>query len=256
MIEFVELPGGYLSPKADQWIGKWQQESGRLDHDRFLVPLACSHVRRGDYVIDVGAFNGDWTIGLSEAVGEAGLVLAIEPSAEIFELLRFNVGRFPWANVICRNEAIGAAEARAEYGEQWVNNYGGRYIKPSESGPLTVTTLSSLARRVSARRVDFIKIDVEGFEVNVLEGARELILADRPKMIIEINDIALGRQGHERGQIYDFLKNAGYYVSRLQSEQDPENLYDVLCVPITFSSPVQEAPSDSRPEQTPAPSQG
>lgn len=259
MIETDSVGDGFLVPKADQWVGKWQREAGRLDHDQFLTPIACSWLRRGNFAIDVGAFNGDWTLPLSNAVGEAGLVLAIEPNNEIFPLLRHNVGRFQYANVICVSEAVGLADGNAEFPERWIDNMAGIYLKGQKEGSIRVSKLSELARRVSRRRVDFIKIDAEGWEPDILKGAQELILEDRPVMILEVNIIAMGRLGTDAGEIFNFLKMAGYKFDKLEKDSpESELLYNILCVPrerfgLTFSEPSPADSCSQSPEQTPAP---
>jgi hypothetical protein len=60
---------GFAVLENDQWISRWAEEEGRLDHDQNMLPLILKHIYRGDTVVDVGAFIGDHTIAYSEKVG-------------------------------------------------------------------------------------------------------------------------------------------------------------------------------------------
>ena len=57
-IKIVEIEGGFKVP-ADTHLGHWQQETNKLDHDNFLPPLVCSHLKAGGVVIDCGAFRSE-----------------------------------------------------------------------------------------------------------------------------------------------------------------------------------------------------
>ncbi len=99
--------------------------------------------------------------------------------------------------------------------------------------------LDSFASRNAIDRVDFIKIDVEGAELMVLDGARETIARCRPKMLIEINPSALQRFGRSAEELLERIRSLGYRAYRIRGKkleelQDTASIGDyvnVACLP-------------------------
>ena len=71
-------------------------------------------------------------------------------------------------------------------------------------------SLDNYCKLNSITQVDFIKIDVEGFEMKVLKGAQQIIEAYKPSLFIEVNDANLKAQGDGIEIMFDFLKKGGY----------------------------------------------
>lgn len=150
------------------------------------LSVLTSLVRPGDIAFDVGANIGIFTRRLSELVGDLGHVWAFELVPDTFEILDYNMREF--RNVSCRNyaisnkrEAVGFHVPRRTDG---VPDYYCAHVMGSGSLPaLPIDEITASAEFVG--RVDFIKIDVEGLEAEVIEGARNTLLRYRPSMIIE-----------------------------------------------------------------------
>jgi FkbM family methyltransferase len=206
-------------------------------------------------VIDVGAYNGDWSVAMSRTVGKYGLIFALEPNPEIYELLIHNVRKFPINNTRAFNCAGGDTLGLAKYNYSDSANLGMGSISLDEKGTIGITTLHFLARWQTDRKIDLIKIDAEGFDYNVLVGARALLKEDRPTIIMEINPDALKQNGASPTQIFDLLKECDYVWQRIQPEEPKEGEhYDIMAMPIIFSQPSQEASYNLSPAQTLAPS--
>lgn len=146
--------------------------------------ILMSEVRQGDTAVDVGACIGVYSVALAKRVGLSGKVVAFEPD-------HYNYQRLKW--VIDVNGVSGRVEPFA----QAVTSYDGkvRFIR----GLLNISRINSESRRhdcfvpcvrldtvFSGRRIDILKIDVEGYEEEVIKGCQE-ILADprrRPRCIL------------------------------------------------------------------------
>lgn len=142
-------------------------------------------VSPGDWVIDVGANVGHYTLRLSEIVGPGGRVLAIEPIPQTFELLCSNARRAPYPNITLLNLACGRITDLAcmtvptEAGKP---NYYQAQI--TDDAPLSVLC-ARLDMLQLPRRIALIKVDAEGFDLEVLEGAETILERDHPSVLIE-----------------------------------------------------------------------
>ena len=97
---------------------------------------------------------------------------------------------------------------------------------------------------------DLIKIDVEGYEMQVLRGAENTIQRCKPKLVIEVNREALSRQGTRPEEIFSFVAKHGYRWSIMQENCGTEDpMYDILCLPVEKQAPAHAFPGDPRATQ-------
>jgi len=216
----------------DSHISRWVEEKGSLQHDYETLPQILAEIQPGDTVIDVGAFIGDTTASFLERVGSEGEVFAYEPNMDAWECLRRNC---PKAH--CLPYALGVAGPSDAVFLELVpsENAGARHLRKfgfdKEKGDsVQVASLDS----DNLKRCDLIKIDVEGMELSVLRGAEQTINRFHPKLVIEINEAALARQGSSAEEISHWLSKHGYKWQPLQSNitaSSPQ--YDIFCTYIT-----------------------
>jgi FkbM family methyltransferase len=125
-------------------------------------------------VLDIGANIGYHSLVASRLVGPTGLVLAVEPEPHNFRLLRRNIIANRLTNVHVANVAIGAEPGTAQlFCSKW--NYGDHRLYPATEEPrrattVRVMTLDQLLAQCHCPPVDFIKMDVQGFESQVVAG--------------------------------------------------------------------------------------
>lgn len=153
-------------------------------------------VSPGDHVLDIGAHAGWYTKVLSEAVGPTGRVHSFEPVPHTFSLLTANVSGLALSNVTLYNCAASRVDGSAvmtvpRYPTGGENYYRASLLDPADpSVPLrqlavelrAVDSLPALPRPVT-----LMKIDVEGHEADVLEGAARTIERDRPALCVEVS---------------------------------------------------------------------
>jgi len=211
------LPSGIAVIEGDTHISKWVEESGRLDHDQYALPIILGHINEGDHVVDSGAFIGDHTAAYLKAVGAEGKVIAIEPNPQAHECLVHNC-----PDAISLNIALGDKEESIQFNQS--SNAGASHLS-QESGSIKVVTLDSL----NLPRLDFLKLDVEGYELKALYGAKSTILCHMPILWVEINSWALSRQGCRPADVLRWVIDAGYDVEPFPDEGG--NQYDILCLP-------------------------
>jgi FkbM family methyltransferase len=143
----------------------------------------------GDLVLDIGANVGNHTLYL--AVLARARVIAFEPNVGLTAALEASVARNGLGDAIdVRTMGLGRAAGAAEFARAMPDNLGAQSLALGK-GAIEVATLDSLGIEGPVR---MIKIDVEGMEVDVLEGAGVLIGRDRPLLYIESHDEAAFRE--------------------------------------------------------------
>lgn len=167
---------------------------------------AFPYVRAWICAIDVGGHCGFWGYELAQRFAT---VHAFEPAPTAYECLIRNLAEFD--NVRTYNVAVGAEPGTCEIqnDRQRPGNSGSNYIKPG-SGEIPIVTLDSF----EFPACDFLKVDVEGFELRVLEGARRLLKRFRPVISMECTDRKFrGRYDIEEGAAENWLLKRGYRVA-------------------------------------------
>jgi FkbM family methyltransferase len=179
-------------------------------------------VRRGDVVFDVGANVGYYTLLFSHLVGSRGQVHAFEPVPPTFELLAANVERERrFDNVVLNDCALAAADGSlplfvpgSDYGQASIARHGaGSWAAPREVLTYTcrATTVDGyLGTQRGERPPSFVKCDVEGAELRVLEGAVATLRKRPPLLHLEVNADWTRSLGYEPLDLVRFLAGFGY----------------------------------------------
>jgi FkbM family methyltransferase len=179
--------GGTVVVGWDEIVGRHILREGSFEPAELAAALAC--VRPGDTAIDVGANIGLLTVPLALAVASAGLVVAIEPLPTNVRRLRANLARNGLDAVRIVEAAVGEADGRATLHTAGDPAFGSlrEIVKHRTSGDLDVElrSLDSLWAELGRPAVALVKIDVEGAELEVLDGAGELLATARPVLLVE-----------------------------------------------------------------------
>ncbi len=134
-----------------------------------------------EYFIDVGANRGQWASNLIKNHRENAQGLLYEPSPSVYEKLLKNVANCKGFN--CKNIALGDVEGEMTFyqsGPASVYNSLVVGVTPNSTGiGVQVSTLDAECEREGMERVDLLKIDAEGYDLNVLKGARKLLEEQR-----------------------------------------------------------------------------
>ncbi|MDH3673078.1 MAG: FkbM family methyltransferase [Gammaproteobacteria bacterium] len=161
--------------------------------------------RPGDVVCDVGANVGFYTVALAHAVGPRGRVFAFEPLSENVERLEENIKLNGFRNVTVHGCALGERDGIATFCTAEDGAYGGTAVTPrrgvvgrSICTPSTlvhaitetkvpIRKLDSVWNESGRPRIRAIKIDVEGAETSALLGARQVLNASKPLLLVEVD---------------------------------------------------------------------
>lgn len=157
-------------------------------HERDNQNLFKQHIKTGDTVLDVGACWGMHTLLFSKLVGESGQVFAFEPDPRNFAELQFHVELNKLQNVHCLPLALSNFNGESTFhcaAEASMGSLIKQEGREGETIAVSVRTLDSLAPVIGLVRADFLKIDIEGVEADMLEGARQTLQQMRPTLVID-----------------------------------------------------------------------
>lgn len=197
-------------------------------HEQKLVDL-IDQLPPGGVFVDVGANAGIYSIIASRRVGAAGLVVAFEAARETYSNFTKHLDLNHADNVIPFNVAVGAEEGLAEMvvSEDSGLSHLGKIERPKLEKTHRVAVVSldrSLPALIEGRRIDLMKIDVEGAEMGVLRGAEKLFQSKAiTRLHIEVLPGNLARFGASVEELYEFLEKHGYRRVKDTSSAKMEN---------------------------------
>ena len=178
-------------------------------------------VKPGDSVLDVGANIGYWSTALSAQVGPRGRVYAFEPSPVTLEYLRKNIAINNCGNVSVFPVGLSSEDKTGRF---WLSkdHTGSSRLdddssKKDESIEIEVVALDSICGSFDLDRISFIKIDVEGGEVKILEGAKKLLSKISPIILLECNSSLYKESGVSLARFIAICDSLGYIPHKVPS---------------------------------------
>jgi FkbM family methyltransferase len=229
---------------------------GSFEPNEFV--FVARTLSQGMVFVDGGANDGLYSILAGHYVGHSGRVLAVEPSSRECQRLHANVALNQLDNVLLEQVALGEEPgesylAVAGIGREVLNAVLPRHTSDSTQAggeSVHVETIDALVRRHGFERVDVIKLDIEGSEVDALLGAKETIRRFRPVMLIEaeedrlatldrtVDDLVALLEQHDYG-IWVFDKEtAQLRLARRPGEPDGQHPGNIVAAPAGWSPPL------------------
>ncbi len=201
--------GRFMYYQNDYFIGGSLEKYGEYSEGE--IALWKQVFQPGMIVADIGANIGMFTVWMSKAVGPTGRVYAVEPQRRIYQMLVGNLALNEITNTFVMNGALGSRDGVltvpiVDYDKPGHANFGGVSLAGDSTTPtegsgesVPVTKLDSIPGPFH-----FLKIDVEGMELDVLKGAEEVLKRDKPILYVE-ND----RQDKQK-ELIEWLLAADY----------------------------------------------
>jgi FkbM family methyltransferase len=165
-------------------------------------------LRPGQVFIDCGANIGLWSIVAANAVASQGRVLAFEPNPKTAEKLRCNLSRSHIDNVKVTEAALSNKTGNVLLQAEDAHNQAMVVASASENTIIVpTTTLDSI---LGKNKIDACKIDVEGYELNVLQGCERILSQQHPWLCVEFNTILSGTNKLGNWTVHRYLSELGY----------------------------------------------
>lgn len=191
-------------------------------HEPLTTKLLSKELKKGMTCLDVGGNIGYYTLLESNIVGNDGKVIAIEPSPPNFKHLKKNLSIQDAKNVDAYNFAAGDVDGEVNFLVYQESN-GSFTIPDGETTELPGELIKVPAKRMDTflnelniEHVDFVRMDVEGYEHHIIEGMKNLIKNSKPMFQIEVHVTLLGKEGTKNflKEFQDYGYEAKYYIPR------------------------------------------
>ncbi len=207
---WVNLHDGYVS-----WgvlHEDWENEE---------VGFVLRHLRPGDTFLDIGANVGVYTLQAARAVGPGGHVYSIEPRPDTCAMLARSIADNGFAGrCTVFNVALGPHEMLGDISTgNRTTDPGATFVVRRDDGPVRICPLDSLPIP-DGRPVKVLKMDIEGYEPLMMEGARAFFRKHRPIVLTEIFPRAIRAvAGRDAMEFFDQFMQLGYVVHRLEGSE-------------------------------------
>ena len=192
---------------------------GMQEGDRGLVRLLKNNCGTGQVFLDVGANVGVYSLIAAKRVAPRGQVLAFEPVQRLYERLQANAALNPKLTIFAERVALSESRGEAAIHVPRHRNLGMSTLHApgddSDVETVMTDTLDARLRACAPSRVDWIKLDVEGHELAVLRGAKDVLDMHRPLVACELSREHLGRAGTSPEAIVEFFTALDYRRFRI-----------------------------------------
>tara|TARA_X000000950_G_scaffold255731_1_gene320610 strand:+ start:224 stop:970 length:747 start_codon:yes stop_codon:yes gene_type:complete len=183
-------------------------------------------------IVDIGANVGNFTRGCTQQSKKAQLILAIEPSHYVFPILEFwsKIWSCKNTNIICRKKILsdnsGNTKLHTPIKDSGSLRVGLAYTGEQKHKEVYSETVQNLRLddmliKEGISHVDLVKIDVEGAEENVINGAPVLLNEIRPIWYLELDDSRATPMGNSSQRVFNRMIDAGYKAYLIEEDINP-----------------------------------
>jgi FkbM family methyltransferase len=221
------------------WLSRKSWNSLFYREEPHVARALKSYLRPGDRFWDIGANIGWFSLLGSKIVGSTGKVFSFEPSPDVFSLLAANTQGLKRVRIT--HCGVGNEDTVAVFASQGTSSSASfvEAVTKFNQHHLPGTPIRKV--EVNIRKVDTLagelgpphlaKIDVEGFEFEVLRGATGVLSSAKPTLIVEIHPPQLSMSGGSEASLFQFLKEHDYVWEII--DRNPNSLYTIIASPIS-----------------------
>jgi FkbM family methyltransferase len=202
--------------RLGDWLGRHVYVTG--EYEPATGAVIAELLKPGQTFVDVGANAGYFALLASRTVGESGRVYAFEPIPSVRDDLMVNAELNGMTNIEIRGEALADRAGQAQFFVGPEDHKGTSSLRalPVASQTVTVQTARLDDLVSTGRRVDMVKIDVEGAEYLALLGMEACLRRHRPDLVVEVTDSYLRVLGHSAGELCAYLATFGYQMYAIE----------------------------------------
>jgi FkbM family methyltransferase len=175
-------------------------------------------VKKGDVVIDIGAYIGLFTLKAAKAVGDEGIVIAIEPEKDNLTFLERNIDANGLRNVVIVKKGVWSGRGKKKL---YLYNEGGgsghsllNFDTENRCVEIEVDTLDNILVESGIKQVNFIKMDIEGAEIEAYQGMKDALKHEELNLSFAAYHVVNGKETYKT--IVPWLKRDGFQVHTRQ----------------------------------------
>jgi FkbM family methyltransferase len=207
----------------DLWVHPNDQILSRsIVYDKIWEPETTKLIKKiiheGDVGIDLGANIGYFTILMANLVGTSGKIFSFEPAPQNFEILQKNIKQNHLENVISEQSAIGDIDGKIKLylsntNAGWHKVFPTQFVDYEVSDKNIDVKICSLDKEFIDKKIDFIKMDVEGYEWNAIQGGEKILEENyNIKLIFEFFPMALRANNVKPDAVLTYLLDIGFHI--------------------------------------------
>lgn len=195
-------------------------------------------IKDGMVVLDVGTNIGETLLNFAK-YNPNGLNYGFEPVPYLFERAKHNISLNQFENITLNNIALSDNEDTLFFQKPSNNNSGGIAMskqKNDSNQAVKATKLDTFVVKQQIQKIDFIKMDVEGFEMNVLKGAENSIRKFKPLLFIELDNNNLKKGNSSSKDLVSWLEDLNYHITKADTGETINSNYafenthfDIIC---------------------------
>lgn len=197
-------------------------------HDGYEIPETTTLLKMipaSGIFLDIGANIGYHTLCAAKVLRNGGQVIAFEPSPETFRHLQENIALNKFTNITAVQKGISDKTTTATFYFSGRENTGSSGLSPSgefsgQSTAVELVNADDWLQQYKLAQIHAVKIDVEGHEMQVLQGLQQTLRQNRPVIMIEILASTLARFDHTPAEVYGFLNGIGYKAYQLNDANE------------------------------------
>lgn len=207
------------------WVPRALWKGPNHRYEPFVARIMERTLSPGDCMLDVGAHFGLWSLFARRLVGNSGSVVSFEPSPA-YDVLLKSTRRYPQIQAV--RKGMGSKDERMSFFHQGTATSGSFVHSvteinqpyapevPIEKSETEICRLDSFLGSL-AKSPRLIKVDVEGFEVEVLKGATRWLSEGNSTWVIEVHPLQLERSGSSPAEVREILRRHGYQVESIDA---------------------------------------
>ncbi|MCS3532307.1 FkbM family methyltransferase [Chryseobacterium sp. JUb7] len=214
------------SIRLDLNLSDWIQQQIYFlgDYEKNEIDYLYSTLKEGDTFIDIGGNIGLFSLNAAQIVKNTGCVYSFEAFTPNYNQFKKHIEINAFQNVILEHLAISDEKGFIEilYNEDYDNvGMASSFLKDFTSKEKVESiSLDQYVKQQQLSRLDLVKIDIEGGEYTALLGMKETLIHFKPKIIIEINNIALRSSGRSEEELIRLLEENGYKKAKVLSQNE------------------------------------
>lgn len=197
-----------------------------------MLEILRGEVKSGMHILDLGANLGYYTLEFSSIIGDSGRIIAIEPDPRNFAVLEKNVASTKMSNITIKCCAASDIPGNGKMAVTDKSNLNTLVVTEEHADceflSVVTETISNLAISYLDNRLDFVRMDIEGYEYEAIKGLINYLDSgiNRPIILFEVHPAAYSKERDMKGLLQMLISKYGYDIKTIVSTNGGKKFFD------------------------------